>query len=228
VKTRLVLGALVASLVAAAALAPAGGAANECRGITRCVPVSGPWVVVRHGEPATYLLACPSGRGVVGGVDAVATKRTVRVSFVGRLGAPVSPGVTTSRSALFHAVLVTGRRQAFQPWLGCIPTAGGGGRSTVSARVPPGPALDLRARIVVVQPGAVKFGSVACPSGERLVGAWDAIAFRTKASPDLRAASRLEVSRAVAGKRVVLTVSASDGLSIDVHAVVQVGAKCAS
>ncbi len=227
-KRRLLLGMLVVSLAGAAALAPAGGAANECRGITRCVPVSGPWVVVRYGAPATYLLACPSGRGVVGGVDAVATKRTVRVSFDGRLGAPVSPGVTTSRSALFHAVLVAGRRQAFQPWLGCIPTGGGGGRSTVSARVPPGPALDLRARVVVVQPGAVKFSSVACPSGGRLVGSWDAIAFRTKTPPDLRAASRLEVSRTVVGRRVVLTVSASDGLSIDVHAVVQVGAECAS
>lgn len=224
---RAIVVSVLAALCVAAAGAPAGGAADECHGIQRCIPVSGPWVVVRHGQPSTYLLACPQGRGVVGGVDAVATNGAVRVAFEGRIGAPVAPGVTTTRSAYFKSLLVKGRVEAFQPWLGCIPTGGGGGRSTVSARVKPGPALDRRARIVVIGPGTVKFGAVSCPVGERLAGSWDALAFRTAAAPNLRAAALVHVTRTISGKKVVVTASATDALSIDVHAVVQVGAECA-
>ena len=112
----------------------------------------------------TYLLTCPNGRSVVGGLDAQATSRDVRVSFDGRLGAPVQPGQTTTRYAFFRAVSISGRTQAFQPLLGCIPTQGGGGRSTVSARVVPvGQPLEYRSRIVVVGPGDVKFGRVVVP-----------------------------------------------------------------
>jgi hypothetical protein len=35
------------------------------------------------------------------------------------------------------------------------------------------------------------------------------------------------VARTVSGRRVVATATATDGLSIDVHPVVQVGAECA-
>jgi len=227
VSRRLLVAGLVAAGAVAAAGAPAGGAADECRGIPACIPVSGPWVVVRHGAPTAYLLSCPSGRGVVGGLDALATSQAVRVAFEGRIGAPVSPGVTTTRNAFFRAVLARNGVQAFQPWIGCIPAAGGGGRSTVSARLAPGPALDRRARVVIVRPGTARFASVSCPSGERLVGSWDATAFRTKNAPGLAAAALVHVSRVVAGSRVVVTAAATDALSIDVHAVVQVGAECA-
>ena len=138
-------------------------ATNECHGIPSCIRVPGPWVVVPAHGTATYLLTCPNGRSVVGGLDAQATSRDVRVSFDGRLGAPVQPGQTTTRYAFFRAVSVSGRTQAFQPLLGCIPTQGGGGRSTVSARVVPvGQPLEFRSRIVVVGPGDVKFARVAC------------------------------------------------------------------
>jgi hypothetical protein len=189
--------------------------------------VGGPWVVVQHGRQTKFLLSCPAGRGVVGGVDADATSRAVRVSFDGRLGSPVSPGVTTTRNAFFRAILTAKGVQAFQPWIGCIPVGGGGGRSTVSARVAPGPGIDRHARIVIVGPGAVKFASVSCPAGERLVGSWSATGFRTKQAPPLGSAALVHVSRHVAGGRVVVTASATDKLSIDVHAVVQVGAECA-
>jgi hypothetical protein len=152
----------------------------------------------------------------------------VRVSFDGRLGAPVQPGVTTTRYALFHAVSTVRRVQAFQPLIGCIPTQGGGGRSTVSARVTPaGPALELRSRIVVIGPGEARFAKVACHSDEKLVGSWHAIAFRTKQPPNLADAARVHATSIVLGKQVVVTAGASDGLSIDVHAIVQVGAECA-
>src|SRR5207245_8867514 len=104
-----------------------------------------------HGT-AEFLLSCPKGRSVVGGLDAQATSREVRVGFDGRIGAPVSPGVTTTRYALFRAVSTSKRAQAFQPLLGCVPVQGGGGRSTVSARTvtPAGPALELRSRTVII------------------------------------------------------------------------------
>lgn len=225
---RVLLAALVVGLAAAAALAPAGGATNECHGIQSCIRVAGPWVVVPAKGGATYLLTCPGGRSVVGGLDAQTTSRDVRVGFDGRLGAPVQPGLTTTRYALFHAVSISGRVQAFQPLLGCIPSQGGGGRSTVSAFVsPPGQSLELRSRIAVLAPGSVGFAKVSCRAQERLVGSWQARAFRTKEPPSLDNASRVSASKVVVGRKVVVSASTSDGLSIDAHAIVQAGAECA-
>jgi hypothetical protein len=225
---RVFLAALVAALCGAAAFAPVGGATNECRGIMACIRVPGPWVLVPPHGSVQYLLSCPGGRSVVGGLDAQATSRAVRVSFDGRLGAPVSPGVTTTRYALFRAVSTSGRPQTFQPLLGCVPLQGGGGRSTVSARVTPvGPSLELRSRIVIIGPGQVRFAKVACHSDETLVGAWHAVAFRVKKPPTIGTGTLVQVDRTRVGKQVVATATATDGLSIDVHAVVQVGAECA-
>jgi hypothetical protein len=222
------LAALVAGLAVAAAFAPAGGATNECRGIMACIRVPGPWVLVPAGGRVQYLLSCPGGRSVVGGLDAQSTSRAIRVGFEGRLGAPVGPGVTTTRYALFRAVSTSKRPQAFQPLLGCVPLQGGGGRSTVSARVTPaGPSIEYRSRIVIIGPGQVKFAKVACKPDEKLVGSWHAIAFRVKKPPKLDTGSLVDVTRRSVGKRVVATASATDGLSIDVHAIVQVGAECA-
>ncbi len=225
---RAVAVAFVAALAAAAALAPSGGATNECHGIQDCIRVPGPWVVVPARGTAEYLLTCPQGRSVVGGLDAQATSRDVRVSFDGRLGAPVQPGQTTTRYAFFRAVSVSPRVQAFQPLLGCIPVQGGGGRSTVSARVTPvGPALEYRSRIVVVGPGDVKFARVGCLRTETLVGAWHAVAFRTTQPPNLAHVGLVRAHHAVVGSHVVLTASSTDALSPDVHAIVQGGAECA-
>lgn len=220
--------AFIAALALAAAVAPAGSATDECHGIPSCIRVPGPWVIVPAHGRADFLLSCPNGRSVVGGLDAQATTRDVRVSFDGRLGAPVQPGQTTTRYAFFHAVSVSGKRQAFQPILGCIPTQGGGGRSTVSARVVPvGQPIEYRARIVVVGPGDVKFGRVSCERPEKLVGAWHAIAFRTKQPPNLANVGLVSARHAITGKNVVVTASSTDALSPDAHAVVQVGAECA-
>ena len=220
--------ALVAAVAVAAAFASAGAATNECHGIQACIRVPGPWVVVPARGTAQYLLTCPQGRSVVAGLDAQVTSRDVRIEFVGRLGAPVQPGVTTTRYALFRAVSLSKKAQLFQPLLGCVPAQGGGGRSTTSARVtPPGPSLELRSAIVVIGPGSVKFGRVSCKPTERLAGAWHAIAFRTKKPPPVSNAAFVRASHVIVGKKVVLTGSAGDALSIDVHAIVQVGAECA-
>lgn len=222
---RLALASLVAALACLAAAAP-GGAQNECRGIRQCIPVSGPWVVVQHGVETQYLQSCGK-QGVVGGLDAVTTSTAVRLSFDGRLGSPVSPGVTTTQTVLFRGRLVHGTRGAFQPWVGCIPSSGGGGRSTVSARAVPGASLLRVARVVVVAPGEVKTASVRCPAPTTLVGGWHAVAFRTKKPPDLADAARVRVEHVVTRTKVVATVASTDALSIDAHAIIQVGAECA-
>jgi hypothetical protein len=225
---KLVGFAFVAALAAAAATAGVASATNECRGIRQCIRVPGPWVVVPAHGRAEYLLTCPKGQSVVGGLDAQATSRTVHVSFDGRLGAPVQPGQTTTRYAFFRAVSTSARAQAFQPLLGCIPTQGGGGRSTVSARVTPaGQPLEFRSRIVVVGPGDVKFARVGCVRSEKLVGSWHAIAFRTKQPPSLGHVGLVHAGHHVVGKRVVVTASSTDALSPDAHAIVQGGAECA-
>jgi hypothetical protein len=222
------LVALVGAAAVAAATAPGSGATNECHGIQACIRVPGPWVVVPAQGAAEYLLSCPKGRSIVGGLDAQATSRAVRVSFEGRLGAPVQPGQTTTRYAFFRAISTSPRPEAFQPFLGCIPVQGGGGRSTVSARVTPaGQPLEFRARVVVVGPGDVKFGRVSCLPKETLVGAWHAIAFRTKQPPRLASVALVSAHHEIAKKRVVVTASSTDALSPDAHAVVQVGAECA-
>ena len=159
---RQALAVLVSAIaVVAASAAPARAATNECRGLQTCIRVPGPWVLVPAHGRAEYLLTCPRGRSVVGGLDAQASSRAVRVSFDGRIGAPVSPGVTTTRYALFRAVSTSDMAQTFQPRLGCVPLAGGGGRSTVSARITPaGPSLELRSRIAIIGPGEVRFAKV--------------------------------------------------------------------
>jgi hypothetical protein len=221
---------VVVSLLAvvAASAAPARAATNECRGLQICIRVPGPWVLVPAHSRAAYLLTCPRGRSVVAGLDAQASSRDVRVSFDGRIGAPVSPGVTTTRYALFRAVSTSDRAQTFQPRLGCVPLAGGGGRSTVSARVTPaGPSLELRSRIAVVGPGEVRFAKVSCQANEELVGSWHAVAFRLKQPPTLGAGTLVRVTHTSVGKKVVATATATDGLSVSVNAIVQVGAECA-
>jgi hypothetical protein len=225
---RLALAAFVVALAGAAALAPAGSATNECRGIQSCIRVAGPWVVVPAHGTVHFLLSCPHGRSVVGGLDAQVTSRDVHVGFDARLGAPVQPGVTTTRYAVFNAVSVASRVQAFQPLLGCVPLQGGGGRSTVSATVtPPGPSLEYRANIAIVGPGTVRFARASCRASEKLVGSWHALAFRTKLPPALANAARVQMTRVVLKRRVVVTAAASDGLSIDAHAIVQAGVECA-
>ncbi len=229
---RTLLVALVAAASVAAAWPAAGGAANECRGLQTCIPVTGPWVFAQRSAPSEYLITCPNG-AVVGGLDALATTPNVRVDFVGQVGAPVSPGVTTTRNALIRGTLV-GKKPAhavFQPYLGCIPTAGGGGgRQTTSARavVRPGAPIERFAKNVTVHPGGVSFGAVQCPAGAQLVRSWSVLFFKTTKPPDLDQASLVHATKIVSGKRAGVTVEATDGLSLDVHAAVQVGVECAA
>lgn len=225
---RLVIVAAIAAAALAAGAAPAG-ATNECRGLPVCVRIHGPWVVV----PARvqYELSCPRGF-VVGGLDAELTDRAIDIEFLGLLGGPVSPGVTTTRAALFRGTY-TGtirRTTAFRPHLGCIPAAGGGSGPVPRRRVqsvqafPPGNPTVRRVRNVRLRPGTVR-AVAACASGERLLSGWHAVGFYTASPPSAELMRSVSVTRTTRGGRI--TVTARSGFALrGVRAVVQVGAVC--
>jgi hypothetical protein len=226
---RVLLAAVVAALAAAALAAP-GGAANECRGILVCISVPGPWVYVPASGEATYLLECPRRRGVVGGLDALSTSRDVRVTFDARTGSPVAPGTTTGRDAFFRGVSARHRVAQFQPYLGCIPAGGGGGRSTTSANavVRPGVPFERRARNVKLGRVSTLTATQKCAKGERLVGGWHALAFRVKTPPEVGIARLVKIQRTVRNGAVSVRILTNEGVPAAAHAEVQVGAVCAT
>jgi hypothetical protein len=197
-----------------------------------CISVPGPWVVVpaqsgASRESTLYLLACPGQRGVVGGTDALVSDRAVDVTFAGQVGSPVSPGVTTSRSVLFSGLYAGATRRAasFRPFLGCIPTSGGG-RSTTSITFKPGHPITLRATNTRLLPGRVQSITRACPAGERLVSSWHAVAFRTKTAPSAALSSVAQATRVVRNRRVLVRTTTTDAMPNNVKAEVQVGLAC--
>jgi hypothetical protein len=86
-----------------------------------------------------FQLSCPR-RFIVAGLDAELTSRGIEVGFVGTLGSPVNPGITTSRDAVFLGRVVRDAVGAtFRPHIGCVPASGGGGRTpTAYHPFPPG------------------------------------------------------------------------------------------
>ena len=227
----LVLLALGVGVVAAAP--QAASAANECRGLLVCVPVAGPWVVVPAGRGADrprveYQLQCPRGY-IVGGLDAVLSDRAIDVGFLGALGSPVNPGITTSREAVFFATYTGPRPRVttFRPHIGCMPASGGGRRPTAAGAFRPGrPTVrrvwTLRARAQRTQQAVYR-----CARGERLVGAAHAVGIYTPRPPASRVAASVVARHSARGGRVAVVVRAGAALGA-VRAVVQVHAICAT
>lgn len=224
---RLVLAAAAAVAAVTALAVPAAEAARECDGLDVCIRVPGPWVAVpaaRRGAPSTaYRLSCPRG-SVAGGVDAVRDVRTVDVAFLGALGSPVNPGITTKRDVVFVATSAAARVAVFRPLLGCIPTSGGGGRRTTAVgAVAPRPGVVRRVRGFRLGPAGVT-GTVACPRGERLLSASYAVAFRTRIAPSARTLAgvsvrlRLRPGRATTVARRGSAVPAGVRVELQVHA----------
>jgi hypothetical protein len=224
-------------LVAAAAAFWAGAqsaqATNECRGLQVCVRVHGPWVSVPMGRTTPrprvdFQLSCPRGF-VVGGLDAELSTRAIDIGFLGALGSPVGPGVTTTRSALFGATYVGGSAAAptFRPHLGCIPAAGGGTGPvpySVTASFPPGQPTIRRVRTVRLRPGSVR-AVAACGAGERLISGWHAVGFYSPVAPAAALVQAVTASRTVRGGRVEVVARATSLIG-GVRTVVQVGAVC--
>ena len=111
-----VRAALVVALAAVAVAAAPGhaGAANECNGIPRCIPVAGPWVAVPAVGEVDFVLGCPLGRGIVAGTDALGSSTDIRATFDGILGSPIAFGRTTApgRSSRSSAASPRRRRSA--------------------------------------------------------------------------------------------------------------------
>ncbi len=223
---------LSATLVAALVVAAPAGSANECDGLQVCVSVVGPWVVVptstgTRRPVVEYQLTCPR-RHVVGGLDAELSDRGIDVSFSGRLGSPVNPGITTARSVVFTGSYVgdSARSTSFRPYIGCMPAAGGGPRVPTSvAIVPPGTPTVRRVKTVRVQSGSSSV-AVRCVAGERLVGSSHAFGFFTRTPPSVSLAAGVTGTRAVRDGRVVVRVRGDAELG-GVRGVVQVQAVCA-
>lgn len=225
-KRLLVLAALCA-LTAGSAPAQA---ADECDGLMVCVPVAGPWVVVPVGSSVPrprveYQLTCPRGY-IVGGVDARLSDRGIDVTFIGTLGSPVNPGITTSRSVVFVASYVgaTARAPSFRPFIGCMPSSGGGRIPTAVGVVKPGDPTIRRVRAVRVRPGTMTVAS-ACGAREVLVDASHAFAFRTPRPPSASEIGTVSGSRAIRGNRVLVSVRGDAELGT-LRAAVQVHAVC--
>lgn len=229
--TRIMLVGAVAA--AALALAPSGSAATrECEGLQVCVPVHGPWVVLPTATSfprarVEWRVTCPRGH-VAAGLDAELTERAIDVGFLGRIGSPVNPGITTERSVVFFASYVgaTARAPAFRPHVGCMPTAGGGERiPTAAGIVRPGRPTVRRVRVERVRPGRRVVAS-SCRAGETLVEAAHAFGFYTRRPPTASLVAGVAGRRAVSGRRVAVTVRGDAELG-GVRAVVQVHAVCA-
>jgi hypothetical protein len=226
------LGVLGAAVVAALTVTATAGGANECDGLQVCVPVAGPWVVVpAAGGPSRpetrWQLTCPEGH-VVGGTDARLSRRALDVTFLGLLGSPVNPGITTRRSITFVGTWVgaTAQSSSFKPFIGCMPASGGGPRiPTAAGAFRPGEPTTLRTRNVRVRPGAATVRA-GCRADERLVGAGHAFGFHTRTPPSDSLAGGVTGTRSVQGRQVVVRVSGDAELE-GVRAVVQVQALCA-
>ena len=202
---------LVLAALAAAVVAPSAAATNECRGLTVCVPVVGPWVVTGSAQRIEYDLSCPA-RFVVAGLDAELSRRGIDVGFVGALGSPVNPGITTSRDVVFLGRVVRGPRvgASFRPHIGCIPAQGGAQRApTAYHPVPPARPVDRRVREIAAT--GTRIVTARCPKGELLSSATHAIGFYGPAPPTAAAIGAVHVAQSTRAGVVTLHVHSSAG-----------------
>jgi hypothetical protein len=218
---------LATAATACAIVAAPAYATSECRGLQVCVPIAGPWVLASPGR-VEFQLACPK-RFVVGGLDAELSSRAIDIGFVGNLGSPVNPGITTSKEAVFLGRLVRGLDPAasFRPHIGCIPASGGGQRTpTAYHPFKPGKPSVRHVTQIVVQPGRTRHYLRRCAGSENLVAATHAIGFFGDVPPSASLARSVQVAQSVRAGTVKLTVRATPAIAGG-HAVVQLDLVCA-
>ena len=229
---------LLAVLVLCAAVAGVSptraDAGRECDGLIVCIPVVGPWVqVFGTAKPTYYQLACPGRGQVIGGLDADRAG-PLGITFLGTLGGPVGPGVTTGRSAVFVAQ-TTRPLSGFRPLLGCIPGGGGGGRGrtvreptrTLQAVAPAPEATVWRVKNVQLKDRQRERVTHACLADERLLSFSTAIAFRTVRPPSLSTLGSVRATARRAGERIVVNVRSGIARPANVRVQLQIQAVCA-
>jgi hypothetical protein len=227
---RLLLAVALAAVAGLSAGASAGVAADECNGLMVCIPVAGPWVHVPAPSGASaavahWQLICP--KGVVGGTDARASERGVTVDFVGELGSPINPGITTRTSAWFEGVYPGPPKHAssFQPFIGCLPSPGGGGRTRTAVPVKPGNGVTVRTRTLKVAPGAPARAAIACRSDERMLTVTHAVGiFQANPPTDAQFAS-VHVTQLRQGRLAIIEATRSGGVG-PIRSDVQIQATC--
>jgi hypothetical protein len=225
----------VAATPSAIAVPAISGPPPVCQGLTICSPVGGPWVVVPGPATGTRIagtvwqLGCPDG--VVGGLDARVSKPWIDVTFPGRLGSPVNPGVTTGRTVIFEATSVgpPGEAASFIPVVGCIPSPGGE-RVPTSSKAPVASGVGMpivhRVRVLEVWAGKRARTTFACDLGERLASLQTAIGLYTASRPTAAQLRSVRVTRTDRGETVVIS-AVRHGLAAGVAAEVQIHALCA-
>ena len=146
---------------------------TSARGCASAFPSPAPGSSCR-GEGSTTSSPARSRDTSSPGTDARVATTDVDVWSRGETGSPVGPGVTTRRSVVFHAARVPPKAatSSFRPFLGCIPTSGGGGRA-LTAYKSPGQAVAGAFSVVVNAPirGATKTVRASCPASAQLLGA---------------------------------------------------------
>ena len=222
------LAALLVCVAFASLLAvgTATAATSECKGLQVCVPIAGPWVLATP-ERTEFQLDCPK-RFIVGGLDAELSSRAIDIGFVGGLGSPVNPGITTTGSAVFLGRFVGTRGLAtFRPHIGCVPASGGGQRTPTAYRTfKPGNPTTRVVKELVVLPSLTLHLSARCPSGLRLVGATHAIGFYGDRPPTVGVVRSVHVTQTV--RNGVVRVSARGGTGLlGGRTIVQVDLVCA-
>lgn len=208
-------------------------AGRECDGLIVCIPVTGPWVQVFGGAgPTYYQLACPGRGQVIGGLDADRAG-PLGITFLGTLGGPVGPGVTTSRAAVFVAQ-TTRSLSGFRPLLGCIPGGGGGGRGRtvyeptrqLQAVAPAPDATVWRVKNVRLKDRQSERLGHSCLAGERVLSFSTAVAFRTVRPPSLSTLGSVRATPRRAGRRIVVNVRSGITRPANVRVEVQIQAVC--
>jgi len=229
VKARAVVLLVLALAAGLALTAGTAHAADECKNLQVCVPVEGPWVTVSS-TGADWELTCPLAGYIVGGTDVRVVAKDVDVSFRGEIGAPIGPGVTTTRSLVFHGLRTGGSgTSSFKPFIGCVPSRGGGGRALTgmtATEIGIKPTRPLFS--VVVTAALIRRSQVvraACPAAARLVGATHAVAFDQTTPPTASQRGAVRVRRSVVEGVVVARVTTADAAGP--FAKVQVRALCA-
>jgi hypothetical protein len=222
--------ALTAALLVSAT---SSQAADECKGLKTCISVAGPWVAIPApgglATTASWKLICP--QGIVGGVDARASERAVAVEFPGRIGSPVNPGITTSNSLVFHGTYSgrVARATSYQPYIGCIPTPGGGPRTRVSfnpaAAIKPGEPITTRVKSFNLRVGVLARATLSCKPTEHLLGSAHSVGFYTAGPPTKAQIAAVRVIRVRRGQQIL--VSATSKLLQGIRAEVQIQAVCA-
>jgi len=230
---RLLLVVLLAAAVTGVG-PPTADAGRECEGLIVCIPVAGPWVqVFGSAKPTYYELACPGRGQVIGGLDADRAG-PLGITFLGNLGGPVGPGVTTGRAAVFVAQ-TTRPLSGFRPLLGCIPGGGGGGRGRtvyepkrqLQAVAPPPEATVWRVKNVRLKDQPRERVTHACLADERLLSFSSAIAFRTVRPPSLSTLGSVRATARRAGERIVVAVRSGIARPKNVRVELQIQAVCA-